>query len=90
MDCSPPGSSVHGILQARLLEWVAISFSRDRPHLGIKPALLKSPKLAGGFFTISAVKKGHLKKKKKRMAIIKKISEDKDVDVERREPVSTD
>ena len=28
MDCSPPGSSIHGILQARVLEWVAISFSR--------------------------------------------------------------
>ena len=28
MDCSPPGSAVHGILQARILEWVAISFSR--------------------------------------------------------------
>ena len=28
MDCSPPVSSVHGILQARILEWVAISFSR--------------------------------------------------------------
>ena len=28
MDCSLPGSSVHGILQARILEWVAISFSR--------------------------------------------------------------
>ena len=28
MDCSPPDSSVHGILQARILEWVAISFSR--------------------------------------------------------------
>ena len=28
MDCSPPGSSVHGILQERILEWVAISFSR--------------------------------------------------------------
>ena len=28
MDCSPPTSSVHGILQARILEWVAISFSR--------------------------------------------------------------
>ena len=28
MDCSPPGSSVHGILQARLLEWVTISSSR--------------------------------------------------------------
>ena len=27
MDCSPPGSSVHGIFQARLLEWVAIAFS---------------------------------------------------------------
>ena len=29
MDCSPPGSSVHGILQARILEWVAIFFSRE-------------------------------------------------------------
>ena len=28
MDCSPPGSSVHGILQAKILEWVVISFSR--------------------------------------------------------------
>ena len=28
MDCSLPGSSVHGILQERILEWVAISFSR--------------------------------------------------------------
>ena len=27
MDCSPPGSSVHGIFQAKILEWVAISFS---------------------------------------------------------------
>ena len=29
MDCSPPGSSVHGILQARILEWVTISYSRE-------------------------------------------------------------
>ena len=29
MDCSPPGPSVHGILQARILEWVAISFSSE-------------------------------------------------------------
>ena len=28
MDCSPPGFSIHGIFQARILEWVAISFSR--------------------------------------------------------------
>ena len=34
VDCSPPGSSIHGILQARILEWVAISFSRgcSRPR----------------------------------------------------------
>ena len=34
MGCSPPGSSIHGILQARILEWVAISFSRgfSRPR----------------------------------------------------------
>ena len=40
MDCSPPGSSVHGILQARILEWVAISFSResgDLPDPGMEP-----------------------------------------------------
>ena len=29
MDCSPPGPTVHGILQARILEWVALPFSRD-------------------------------------------------------------
>ena len=31
IDCSPPGSSVHGILQARILEWVAVPFSRGSP-----------------------------------------------------------
>ena len=30
VDCSPPGSSVHGIIQARILEWVAISFSKGK------------------------------------------------------------
>ena len=29
MDCNPPGSSVHGIFQARILEWVAISYTRE-------------------------------------------------------------
>ena len=33
MDCSPPGSSVHGILQARILDWVAISFYFTRAAL---------------------------------------------------------
>ena len=36
MACSPPGSSVHGISQARTLEWDAISFSRELPDPGIK------------------------------------------------------
>ena len=36
-DCSLPGSSVHGILQARILEWVAIPFSRNLPNPGIEP-----------------------------------------------------
>ena len=30
IDCSPPGSSIHGIFQARVLEWVAVAFSKDR------------------------------------------------------------
>ena len=37
MDCSPSGSSVHGILQARILEWIAMSSSGDLPNPGIKP-----------------------------------------------------
>ena len=37
LDCSPPGSSVHGILQARILEGVAIPFLRELPNPGIEP-----------------------------------------------------
>ena len=37
MDYSPPGSSIHGILQVRILEWVAVSSPGDLPNLGIKP-----------------------------------------------------
>ena len=41
MDCSLPGSSVHGILQAKILEWVAILFSRGFfPTQGVNPHLL--------------------------------------------------
>ena len=40
LDCSPPGSSVHRILQARILKWVAIPFSRRFPNPGIKPGSL--------------------------------------------------
>ena len=55
MDGSPPGSSVHGILQARILGWVARPPPGDLPDLGIKPAFLTSPSLAGWFFTISTI-----------------------------------
>ena len=50
MDCSWGGSSVHGILQARILEWVAIPRvgcppPEDLPHPGIKPMSPVSPAL---------------------------------------------
>ena len=42
MDCILPGFSVHGILQAKILEWVAYSFSRGSSHPGMEP---RSPAL---------------------------------------------
>ena len=57
MDCSPPDFSVHGILQARILEWIAISFSRgsswprDRTQVS---------RITSGFFTIWAIGKSLL------------------------------
>ena len=53
MDHSLPGSSVHRILQARILEWVACSPLGDLPILGIKPASLMFPALTGRVFTTS-------------------------------------
>ena len=53
VDCSLPGSSVHGILQVRILERVAISSTRGLPDSGIEPASLMSPALAGLFFIAS-------------------------------------
>ena len=52
MDCSPPGSSLHEIIQARILEWVPFPIPGDLPDPGIEPTCLASPALAGGFFTI--------------------------------------
>ena len=40
VNCSPPAPSVHGILQARILEWVAMPFSRDLPNSGSEPMSL--------------------------------------------------
>ena len=51
MDWSPPGSSVHGIFQVRIPQWVALSFSRNLPQLGIEPVSSASLALAGRFLT---------------------------------------
>ena len=48
MDYSLPGSSVHGIFQVRILEWIAIPFSGDLPHPGLEHASLA----LAGFLTI--------------------------------------
>ena len=52
MNSSLPGFSVHGIFQARKLEWIAISYSREFSQSGIEPTSIVSPALAGGFFTM--------------------------------------
>ena len=54
MDCSPPGSSVHGILQARVLEQIAISFSRGSSQLRDQTQVSR---IAGRLFTIWATRK---------------------------------
>ena len=46
--------SVHGILQVRILGWVAMPSSGDLSHPGMEPVSLMSPTLAGRFFTTSA------------------------------------
>ena len=51
MDYSPPGSSVHGITQARILEHVVISCPGDLSNPGIRLMSLESPALADRFFT---------------------------------------
>ena len=54
MDCSPPGSSVHRILQARILEWSPCPPTGDLSDPGIELTTLMSPALAGWFCTTSA------------------------------------
>ena len=58
MDCNPLGSSVHGILQASILEWVAILFARgsSRPR-----GRTQVSRIAGGFFTVWATREAGVK-----------------------------
>ena len=50
-DCSPPGSSVHGVLQARVLEWFAFSFSKGPSRLRDQTQVSCVSCIAGRFFT---------------------------------------
>ena len=54
MDCSLPGSSVHGVSQARMLEGLPCPYPGDLSNPGIETVSLLSPTLAGVFFTTSA------------------------------------
>ena len=54
MDCSPPGSSVHGISQARILEWVAIPSSRGSSWCRNQTSVFCISCIAGGFLTFWA------------------------------------
>ena len=56
VDCDPPGSSVHGISQARILELVAMPFSRDSSDSELEP---ESPALASRVFTTSTTREAH-------------------------------
>ena len=60
MDCSPPGSSVHEIFQARILEWVAMPFSRGIFLAQGSNLHLMSPALAGSFFTTRVTWEAHI------------------------------
>ena len=55
MDSSPPGSSAHGILQARILEWVAIFFSREYPWSRDQTFVYCVSSIADRFFTHWAI-----------------------------------
>ena len=57
MDCSPRGSSVPGILQARMLEWVVIFSSRGSSQLRDRTQVSR---IAGGFFTCWATRGAHI------------------------------
>ena len=58
MDCSPPGSYVHGILQVRILEWIAIPFSRVS---SLPRGQTQVSHIAGKFFIVWATREALFK-----------------------------
>ena len=71
LHCSLPGSSIHGVFQARILEWVAVSSPGDLPDPGIKPSSLMSPALADGFFTTNVTWEIEFKTKQSKYGLTK-------------------
>ena len=67
MDCSLPETSVHGILQARILEWVAIPFSRGSSW---PRDWTQVSSIAGGFFTIWATREASIGKDDKECCLL--------------------
>ena len=63
MDCSPPGSSVHGILQARILEWDDIPSSRGSPWPKDQTYFSFTFYIAGRFFTAEPPGKPQIREK---------------------------
>ena len=62
VDYSLSGSSLHGILQARTLVWVAVPSPGALPNPGIKPTSFTSSSFSGGFFTTSTTWEAHLQR----------------------------
>ena len=67
MDCSPPGSFLHGILQARILEWVAIPFSRGSSRSRDQSWISC---IAGRFFTVWATREALFPLKERNSATV--------------------
>ena len=57
MDCSPPGSSIHGIFQARVLEWGAIAFSEMNLEPIIHPLFSQEKEFTALYFPVGRRKK---------------------------------
>ena len=74
MDGSPPSSSVHGILQARILEWVVTPSGRGSSQPRDRTTSLISPTLAGGLFATSATWEACFKRRNEETSTVQGVS----------------